>query len=59
MPATDKHERRIKYIINDYLGKITSTKCPFLCKARVKPVTYDAKDPTETMGDISVQMWIM
>lgn len=46
-------------VVHDYFGKITSTKFPFLCSARDRPVTYDAKDPTETTGAISVQMWMM
>jgi hypothetical protein len=43
----------------NYFGRITSTKWPFLCNAQDKPVTYDAKDPTETKGSISVQIWTM
>ena len=49
--------KRVKLSV--YLGKITSTKLPFLCSACDNPVTYDAKDPTETTGAISVQMCTM
>jgi hypothetical protein len=47
----------MRYI--NYFGKITSTMCPFFCSAFDKPVTYDDKDPTDTSGSISVQIWIM
>lgn len=51
-----KISRQIKEDISNYFGRITSTRCPFFCRAKDKPVTYDAKDPTAATGAISVQM---
>lgn len=57
--VNDLCKLKMKEKVHAYFGKITSTKFPFLCKARDNPVTYEAKDPTETTGAISVEMWTM